>query len=262
MTPQERDLVAQLFDRLAALENNPRDPEAERTIAEGLRRAPHAIYALVQTVLVQDEALKAANTRIEELEEALGPEPEPGRQPGGFLDSMRGALFGRRDEAREEPRGGAPSGSVPSVPPGGPWGAGTYRGGPPGPMPGAPPPAGGFLGTAAATAAGMIGGGLLLGGIRSMLGGQQHSPAAAALDHLAAGPAPSGGQGSDDLARQAGLGDIGRGAAGRSSSPVEPARDEKSDDEEEGGDNDDDNDNDDDDDNGDDDDGDDDDSDT
>jgi hypothetical protein len=256
MTPQERDLVAQLFDRLAALENNPRDPEAERTIAEGLRRAPHAIYALVQTVLVQDEALKAANSRIEELEEALGPEPEPGRQPGGFLDSMRGALFGRREEGREEPRGGGPSGSVPSVRPGGAWGAGAYRGGPPGPMPGAPPPGGGFLGTAAATAAGMVGGGLLLSGIRSMLGGQQHSPAAAALDHLAAGPAPSGGQGSDDLARQAGLGDIGRGAAGRPALQ-EPARDEKPDDDEEGDDNDDDNDDDnngdDDDDNGDDD---------
>src|SRR6266403_4355383 len=150
MTPQERDLVAQLFDRLAALESNPRDEDAERTIAEGLRRAPHAVYALVQTVLVQDEALKAANSRIEELEQALGPEPEPGRQQGGFLDSMRGALFGRR----EEPRGGAPSGSVPSVRPGGdPWGAGASRGEPPGPMPGAPASRGGFLGTAAATAA-------------------------------------------------------------------------------------------------------------
>ena len=68
MTPQEQELVNELFDRLAKLETNPRDPDAERLIADGLRRAPHAVYALVQTALVQDEALKRANARIEELQ--------------------------------------------------------------------------------------------------------------------------------------------------------------------------------------------------
>ena len=57
MTPQERQLVNDLFDRLAQVENAPRDAEAERAIAEGRERAPNAVYALVQTVLVQDEAL-------------------------------------------------------------------------------------------------------------------------------------------------------------------------------------------------------------
>src|SRR5262249_23449069 len=95
MTPQERELISKLFERLAALENAPRDPDAERAIAEGLARAPHAIYPLVQTVLVQDEALKAANAKIEELEAALNePPPEPER-PKGFLDNMREGLFGR-----------------------------------------------------------------------------------------------------------------------------------------------------------------------
>ena len=54
MTPQERALVTELFDRLATLEKTPRDPEAERLIADGLSRAPNATYALVQTVLLQD----------------------------------------------------------------------------------------------------------------------------------------------------------------------------------------------------------------
>src|SRR6202051_2315712 len=67
MTPQEQELVEELFDRLAKLENMPRDPAAERLIADGVRRAPHAAYALVQTALVMDEALKSANARIEEL---------------------------------------------------------------------------------------------------------------------------------------------------------------------------------------------------
>ena len=99
MTPQEQELVEELFDRLAKLENSPRDPAAERVIADGLRHAPQATYALVQTALVQDEALKRANARIEELQAQLrGSEQE--QQQGRFLDSMREAVLGRR-----EPRG-------------------------------------------------------------------------------------------------------------------------------------------------------------
>ena len=102
MTPQEQELVNELFDRLAELESNPRLPDAERLIADGLRRAPHAVYALVQTALVQDEALKRANARIEELQAQVGGEEQ--QRSGGFLDSMRDAVLGR-----SEPRGSVPS---------------------------------------------------------------------------------------------------------------------------------------------------------
>jgi uncharacterized protein len=92
--------------------------------------------------------------------------PEPEQRPTSFLDSMREALGGR-----------APHGSVPSV---------RTAGGNQQPQPGYPqqtplsgyPGApgfgsgGSFLGTAASTAAGVIGGSLLLGGIRSMFGHQ------------------------------------------------------------------------------------------
>ncbi len=73
MTPQERQLVDDLFDRLSRVESAPRDPDAAAAIAQGLRSAPNAVYALVQTVLVQDEALKRANGRIQELEAAGAP---------------------------------------------------------------------------------------------------------------------------------------------------------------------------------------------
>ena len=82
MTPQERQMVADLFDRLASLEGERRDPDAERMIREGLGHAPNAVYALVQSVLVQDEALKRANARIEALEHAAGGEQAQGG--GGF----------------------------------------------------------------------------------------------------------------------------------------------------------------------------------
>ena len=212
MTPQERQLVDELFDRLAKLEDAPRDPDAERVIAEGLRRAPHAAYALVQTVLVQDEALKRANARIQELEGGPPPEQE---QPHGFLDNMRDALFGR-----EEHRG-----SVPTVRPGGQGASGVWGSGPSGPPPGpsaygayAPPPSpvgagGSFLGTAAASAAGVIGGAMLLNGIRSMFGhsyGGGYGPGAYDSGPSVGSPWGGGSAADSDLARQAGIDDIGR----------------------------------------------------
>jgi uncharacterized protein len=198
MTPQEQELVNQLFDRLAQLESDPRDPNAERLIADGLRRAPHAVYALVQTALVQDEALKRANARIEELQAQVGGQEQQGS--GSFLDSMRDAVLGR-----SEPRGSVPS--VHSQVQSSPTTAPPYR-----PQPGYPPqtpgpglapgmgPAfgsgGSFLGTAASTAAGVIGGGLLLNSIRSMFG-----------EHAGLGGHEGGGLGSSgaraaDLAQQ------------------------------------------------------------
>jgi hypothetical protein len=196
MTPQERQLVDELFDRLAALEGALRDPDAERAIAEGLARAPHAVYPLVQTVLVQDEALKRADARIRELEGGDAP-----GDSGGFLDTMREALTGRR-------------GSVPSVRPGMPdsrWGNAAAQ--PQAPMP-APGSSGGgsFLGTAAAAAAGMIGGSLLLNSISSMFGHQ--GQAFAAHDPSGGGSPWSGNAANSDLARDAGADDVGRGPLG------------------------------------------------
>jgi uncharacterized protein len=217
MTPQERQLIAELFDRLAALESAPRDPDAERAIAEGLARAPHATYPLVQTVLIQDEALKRANAHIAELE---GQDAEPPRQ-GGFLDNMREALLGRDDRRGSVPsvRPGAASASEP--PPawsGGAPGPSAYYGQPGQPGYGQPPTAqpigtgGSFLGTAAASAAGAIGGAMLLNGIRSMFG---HS-AGAYEPGLAANAAtsPWGNASNSDLARQAGIGNIGSDRTG------------------------------------------------
>jgi len=218
MTPQEQQLVADLFERLASLEGQRRDPDAERLIREGLGRAPNAVYALVQSVLVQDEALKRANARIEELERAIATASE---SSGGFLDSMRNAVLGR-----DQPRG-----SVPSVRPGGQGSSGVWGPRPdasqpqaypqgyqqagysPGVPMGSPGMGGGsFLGTAAATVAGVVGGAMLLNGIRSMMGG--HQGFAGDYDRVSSGAshaASPGDSGGGDLARDAGLEDIGGG---------------------------------------------------
>src|SRR6202790_2402767 len=217
MTPQERQLVDDLFDRLSKVENAPRDPDAVAAIAQGLRIAPNAIYPLVQTVLLQDEALRRANAHIQELEAASAPQQDRG---GGFLDTMRDTILGQ-----SQPRGSVPNVRPPDVGSRPVWNSGQvmqqaqspgrYDQGPYGQQPyGAPqaPMGGGgsFLGTAAAAAAGMVGGSLLLGSIRSMMGGSHHGfgDTAGVGDH-AASQTPWSDQSGSDLARDAGINDVG-----------------------------------------------------
>lgn len=218
MTPQERDLVSNLFDRLTQLEKSTRDSDAEQAIAEGLKRAPNATYALVQTVLVQDEALKRADARIRELEAEFEDDNAPPQS--GFLDNICDSLFGRR-----EPRGSVPAvrpGEKPmGVPPG--FQAGLQANAQ---TPEPPSQGGSFLGTAAAAAAGVVGGAFLLEAIRSMMGhgslgtiGQAHA-ATATASPLAASPlgtntaasqaaADGESEGLDDFSDDFDIGDLG-----------------------------------------------------
>ena len=150
MQSQERDLIAGLFGRLQQFESQPRDPEAEALIRDFVARQPASPYLLVQTVLVQEQALKAAQERIAELEAKAGAAPAA----SGFL------------------------GSAPRI---GPWGSQPQAAAPQAPVPStrsplqaavAPQPAAGgsFLRSAMATAAGVAGGALLFEGIRSLMG--------------------------------------------------------------------------------------------
>ena len=218
MTPEERQLVDDLFTRLASVEKTPRDPAAAAAIAEGLRRAPSALYTLVQTALVQDEALRRAHERIQQLE--AGGADNQAVSGGGFLDQMRDTLFGSP----------APRGSVPNVPPapsGRPaWNtgealqqtgqAGRFDQGPDRSPYGTPPPqagGGSFLGTAAAAAAGAVGGGLLLSSIRSMMGGGEARASSfgdsGSLGRSSNSSGGAGDQSGSNLARDAGVNDLG-----------------------------------------------------
>ncbi|HEY4982426.1 MAG TPA: DUF2076 family protein, partial [Pseudolabrys sp.] len=151
--------------------------------------------------LVQDEALKRADARIREL---TG-EDDGTRDSGGFLDSMRNALTGRPAHT-SVPTVRAATASEPDPR----WNSG-------GALPAAAPSAaalpsqgGSFLGTAAASAAGMIGGALLLNSISSMFG---HRAGAFAADAPAPDSPWAGNAANSDLARDAGLNDIGGGGA-------------------------------------------------
>ena len=148
-------------------------------------RAPNALYALVQTVLVQDEALKRADAAHPGAGRAAAA-AEQSQASGGFLDSMRDAIFGRTSRRRSarcptcaRPRSPAAAGR-PGIPVrccsrrqgrGGAYNQPAYA--QPAAAAAAPRSGGGgsFLGTAAAAAAGVVGGSLLIGSIRCMMGG-------------------------------------------------------------------------------------------
>lgn len=206
MTPQERERVEELFERLESLEGQPRDPEAERLIRAALARAPNAIYPLVQTVLVQDEALRMAEDRIRELGGAIDEPP----QERGFLDNVRDALLGPDPQRR---------GSVPSVRPT------VWNSQQPGqPMQQQQPGqdygnrGGSFLGTAAATAAGVIGGSMLFNSLGSMFGGDKAHAGTQRFGETG-GDTPWGSARDSDMARDAGINDIGRGERAWSDTP-------------------------------------------
>jgi hypothetical protein len=182
MSPEERQLLTGLFDRIRGAASAPRDQEAEALIQDATRAQPYAPYFLAQTVLVQDQALRAANDRLQELEakvKSLESQAASAPRAGGFLGGL-GSLFG----GGPAPRASAPP--PPPPPPSGRWGQSPPQGnwqqppqgyGQPAPGPwGGPAPSsgGGFLHGALGTAAGVAGGVLLADSIRSLFAGHNN----------------------------------------------------------------------------------------
>ena len=167
MFPQERQVLADLFERVRSAAASPRDAEAEAFIADAVRAQPYAPYLLAQTALVQQHALEAAAQRIQELE-AKAAHPA---QESGFLGNLGRSLFGGGEPA---PRPGYDAGAyqrTPGPPPAAP--APAYAPSPPSGPWGSPAPAtrGGFLSGALTAATGVAGGLLAANAIESLLGG-------------------------------------------------------------------------------------------
>jgi hypothetical protein len=151
MTPQEQQLITELFARLKQTAGQATDAVADQLIRRSVTDTPEAPYRLVQTVLIQEMALSQAQHRVAELEnrvvQANAASSAPPPQPA---TSFLGDLV-------------APQPTAPASPPTAPAAA-------PGMMSAAPS---GFLRSAAATALGVVGGQMLFQGIESMFG--QHA---------------------------------------------------------------------------------------
>jgi uncharacterized protein len=184
MTPEERQLLSALAQRVQNVPPQQTDPEAEQFIRQLVMQRPDTPYVLAQTVIMQDFALRNAESQIQELQRQLSEMAPPAQErPGSFL----GGLFGRSPSPQPSTYSPGPSGSVPRVNPWGqpdapPPGWGTRQGGPGGSGPGGygqapqgptmqPAQTGSFLRGAASTAVGVAGGALLFQGISSMFSG-------------------------------------------------------------------------------------------
>lgn len=187
MSPEERQLLSSLFDRVRTSAQAPRDADAEALINQSVREQPYAPYLLAQAVIVQEQGMKAAADRIQQLEARVHELEQQGaahpqvQQSGGFLGGI-GSLFGggqsqpqrgatpdygpQSGYTQQQGRGyddygrGAPQQS------GGPWG--QQPSGPWNAQPSGPSAGGSFLRGALGTAAGVAGGVMLAEGISSL----------------------------------------------------------------------------------------------
>ena len=229
MTPQEKDLITQLLDRLKQAGGQPKDAEAEALIRSAVQATPDIPYVLVQTALIQTMSLEGAQARITELEREVAQAKEAAAKPTSFLGGLLGG------GSRPAPQPAQPMGRPGSVPQ-----TGRYGQPPPGfapqqqgfqPQQAGPMGGGGssFLRTAAMTAAGVAGGALLYHGISSMFsgsgagGGASQSFLGGGGQQAGASPwgNPQGGAGE-----QAALNtDAGRDQSGDSAAPADSGSD-------------------------------------
>jgi uncharacterized protein len=168
MTSEERTLISTLFDRLNSAATQPKDVQADEYIRTEVSQQPSAPYLLVQSTLVMQQALAAAQTRIADLEKQLAAAQRPGQEPSGSFLSGMANLFGVGQSPAQPPRAPQAPPPLPSQSP-----SLSPLSPPPLPQTGRSPAGGSFLQGALSTAAGVAGGALLFQGIQNLLG---HNP--------------------------------------------------------------------------------------
>ncbi|SMP49782.1 DUF2076 domain-containing protein [Noviherbaspirillum suwonense] len=207
MTPQEQEKLQQFLNQMRQAQGVQRDPEADALINAAVSRQPDAAYLLVQRTLLQEQALEAARVRIAELEQQAQA-PKPATSFLGGADDWGNSARSR--QASNMPAMAAPSAPLQQQGYAQPepaqrqgalsrFGMGGGGGG------------GSFLGTMAATAAGVAGGAFLFQGIGNLMGGNHGADAAKqglASDTSGAGAASAAPASDNSLAQEAGLNDV------------------------------------------------------
>jgi hypothetical protein len=172
MTPQEKELIQGVFDRLSRAGVGTKDSEAEALIYDGIQRHPDAAYGLVQAVIMQEMGLNHATQRINELQRQLdevrAAAPAGGGSFLGTASPWGGGSVPRTGQVAPQapanappPQGYAPQPAYAPPTAAGPWSQPQASG------------AGSFLRNAATMAAGVAGGSLIAQGLSSMFGGHQ-----------------------------------------------------------------------------------------
>lgn len=152
MDNNDRYAIDQLFHKLGEVERNatPRDAEAETLIRQRVAQQPGAPYYMAQTIVVQEQALEAAQQRIMQLEQ----QSRPGLFGGLFGGGSQRAPVAQQRSPQQRGYGQNQYGQQ---------GYGQQGYG--------RPAGGGFLAGAAQTALGVAGGVLIANAITGMFDG-------------------------------------------------------------------------------------------
>jgi uncharacterized protein len=101
MTPDERTVLQQFLSDLGQARGADKDPEADAMISQVVRGNPEAPYLLVQHAILADQALQAAQVRIQQIEQQLG---GGGQTSGGFFGSPAAPSAMPAPPAQPEPK--------------------------------------------------------------------------------------------------------------------------------------------------------------
>jgi hypothetical protein len=159
MTPEERQMLTDLANKVAQTAAPPIDKDAEEFIRTRIGSRPDALYLMTQTVLIQNMALEQAKQQIQQLQQQQGGQTAAGQSSSSFLGG-RGSTAAPPPQAPNAP---PPTYQMAPAPGSGSSGGGFTSGG-----------GGSFLRGAAQTAAGVAAGALAFEGIRSLFGGMGH----------------------------------------------------------------------------------------
>ncbi len=201
MDANDRELITGLFSRMQGMRGIEKDAEAAQLIARETADNPDAAYLLTQSVLVQEQALQAANARIQELEAQIADQSQQGAQQPVTASEVDGAGTNGSTSFARRPRstGRGALGGMGSVPSTGRQSPSVGSAG--GPQQAANTPqqrGGGFMAQAMSTAVGVAGGMLLASGISSLMSGGSTAEAA-----TPGGEDAAAGAGADEPAPEA-----------------------------------------------------------
>lgn len=186
MNADEQRLIEDLFERLRSVGDTAKDRDADLFIRDLIRQSPDAPYYLVQTAIVQQQALDQAADRIRDLEDAA-------RRSQRADAAGSGSFLGGASVPRSGGRTQAPP-SRPLDQPSSPWSQ------PAQPASGA---GGGFLSSALSTATGVAGGMFLADSIRGLFGGSAVGASTGSASQAALEQAQRDAQSARDEAAQA-----------------------------------------------------------
>jgi len=157
MNAQESQLLNEFLERLVQVKGVAKDRDAEAMIARAVAQQPDAAYLLTQRALLQEQALEAAKQQISSLQNQLQERQGTNTSFLGSANAWGNSASERQNTLSAWPAQSSSfqSGSPPIQSAQGPsW----LRGG-----------TSSFLGTAAATAAGLAGGAFLFQGLENLL---------------------------------------------------------------------------------------------